>query len=47
LRNLATQTGSIRGMMYECIFLCCVVLCRQRPCDGRIAPQRNPTKKHS
>jgi hypothetical protein len=25
-------------------FLCCVVLCRQRPCAGLIPPPRSPTK---
>jgi hypothetical protein len=30
--------------MFVCVFLCCVVLCRQRPCAGLIPPPRGPTK---
>jgi hypothetical protein len=30
--------------MFVCVFLCCVVLCRQRPCVGLIPRPRSPTK---
>jgi hypothetical protein len=33
----------IRAWMFVLVFLCFVVLCRQRPCDGLITRPRSPT----
>jgi hypothetical protein len=33
----------LKAWMFVRVFLCCVVLCRQRPCDGLITRPRSPT----
>jgi hypothetical protein len=38
------DSNPARGMDYVHLFLCCNVLCRQRPRDGPIPRPRNPTK---
>jgi hypothetical protein len=44
-RTLGSQVRILlRAWMFVCVFLCCVVLCRYRPCAGLIPPPRSPTK---
>jgi hypothetical protein len=31
----------LKAWMFVRVFLCCVVLCRQRPCDGLITPKES------
>jgi hypothetical protein len=33
----------LKAWMFVRVFLCCVVVCRQRPCDGLITRPRSPT----